>query len=416
MKITACKIVDNGMAQADAERLFDKLETFAQYGFNKSHATAYSIISYFTMWLRVRYPAEYFAACMSIVAEDKLPGLVKDAREAGIELLPPDINRSADTYVIPDDQHILAPFNAVKGVSDTTARRIMELRVNNRDWKVVKTKRNGEAVYGMDEDCPVKGRFDTVQEFEYAAAEPGSKVNVRVVESLKLVGALANIDPGAKPARHDSRRKDQMELLPGLIIDSVKADRVTDLSEKFLRTQIIELAQDYKTKCEDCSLAGAGHPTVRCKSKVKFMVIADCPTWQEEREDKLLVGDAADFVKAAMKDAGLNVAEGYYTTLVKAKKDGKFLSNEQINGCAKYIEREIELIKPSVIVALGSATIKRLLPGQKSPPSELVGQAIYDPKLDASIVCGLNPVQLVFTPEKAELLLATFQKVAEILE
>lgn len=415
--IDGCKAT-SGMEEGRAGSIFDKIEAFAGYGFNRSHAVEYSIISYWTMWLRVRYPAEYFAACMSIVKEDKLPGLVTDARECGIEVLPPDINLSSDKFTIPDDRHILAPFSAVTGISENTALRIVELREKNRDWKVVrvKKKRDGttEDVWGMDEESAVKGRFDSPQEFAMAAAQPGSKVNMRVVENLGLVGAFASIDPTAKPARHPDRRKDQTELMPGLIIDAVKADRSTDVQDKFLRAKIITLVQDYK-KCDGCSLAGEQHPVVRLKNNVKFMVVSDCPSWQEEKADKLLEGDAADYVKAAIKDAGLNVGDGYYTTLVKAKKSDKFLTNEQINGCRKYLERELELIKPPIIVALGSATIKHFLPGTKGGTAELAGKVVYDPKLDASIVCGINAQQAIFDPTKADVLAGIFEKVAEIL-
>jgi DNA polymerase-3 subunit alpha len=408
----------SGMSEGRAGALFDKIEAFAGYGFNRSHAVEYSIISVWTMWLRVRYPAEYFAACMSIVKEDKLPGLVNDARECGIEVLPPDINKSRERFTIPDDKHILAPFSAVKGISENTALRIVELRERNRNWKVVKIKkkRDGttEDVYGLDEESPVKGRFDSFEEFAICAGQPGSKVNAAAVANLDLVGAFANITPGSKPPRHPDRRKDQTELMPGLIIDAVKADRQTDVSDKFLRAKIITLAQEYK-KCEGCDLAGKPHPTIRCKSTVKFMVVTDSPTYDEERADQLLHGEAADYIKTAIKEAGLGVGDGYYTTLVKSRKpkDQKFLTNAQLNGCRKFIERELELIKPSVIVALGSNTIKHFIPGAK--PSELAGKAIYDAKLDATIICGLNPVQIVMDPTKIDVLLSTFEKVAEVL-
>jgi DNA polymerase-3 subunit alpha len=415
--IDGCATV-SGMSESRAGTLFDKIEAFASYGFNRSHAVEYSVVSIWTMWVRVHYPAEYFAACMSIVKDDKLPGLVKDARECGIEVLPPDINLSSDKFTIPDDAHILAPFSAVRGISENTALRIVELRERNRNWKVErqKKKRDGtvEDVWGLDDSSPVKGRFDSFEEFSLAASQPGSKVNMRVVENLNAVGAFANVEKGQKPARHPDRRRDQTEFMPGLIIDAVKADRATDVSDKFLRAKIISLAQEYKS-CKDCDLAGQPHPTIRCKSTVKYMVVTDCPTWQEEAKDQLLVGDAADFIKVAIKDAGLSVGEGYFTTLVKAKKSDKFLSNGQLNSCARFFDREVELIKPAVIVALGSAAIKRLLPGIKGSTAELAGKVVYDPKLDCSIVCGINAQQVNFDPSKADILSAVFEKVADIL-
>jgi len=396
----------SGMAAYESGELFDKIEAFAGYGFNKSHAVEYSVISYWTMWVRVRYPAEYFAACLSVVGDDKLTSLVNDARGYGIELLPPDINKSTEYFTIPDNKHLLMPFSKMKGCSDNAAKRIVELREAARELTF---DAKGKPVWGA-----VKGRFDTIEEFRTSAAQKGSKVNARVVDNLGLVGAYAAIDSTEKAARHPDRRKDQMELLPGLIVDSVKADRQTDVTEKFLRAKIIHVVQDYRT-CTGCDLHDQPHPTVRMKSTVKFMVVSDCPSWQEEKVGKLLEGDAAGYIKQAIKDAGLLPADGYYTTLVKAKKSEKFLTNAQINGCAKYLEREIELIKPAIIVALGSAAIKHFVPGLKGGTAELAGKVIYDPKLDASIVCGLNAQQITFDPTKGEVLMAVFEKVSEIL-
>jgi DNA polymerase-3 subunit alpha len=417
MEIKSIKILNDGLSARDAETLWEKTEANANYQFNRSHAVEYSLISYMTMWLRVHYPAEYFAACMSIVDEEKLPGLVKDARECGIEVSPPDINLSSYRYIIPNDKTILAPFSAVKGISENTARRIVELREGNGIWKVtrLKKKRDGttEDVWEMDTSV-IKGCFTTPQEFELAAASPGSKVNSKAVENLKRVGALALIDPGSPSPKHFSRRKDQMELMPGLIIDAVKADRTTDLSDKFLRSKVIHLIQDYK-KCSGCDLKESPHPTVRAKTNVRFMVISDCPTWQEEKKDKLLEGDAGACIKQAITKAGLSPADGYYTTLVKAKKTDKFLTNGQINGCSRWLNRELELIKPAVIVALGSASVKRFLPGLKGGTADMVGKPIFDSTLDATIVCGLNAQQVHFDPSKQEQLDAVFAQVAEIL-
>lgn len=381
---------DNGMAKYAASELFDKIAAFAGYGFNRSHAVEYSVISLWCMWVRVRYPAEYFAACLSVVGDDKLTSLVNEAREYGIEVLPPDINLSSDRFTIPDDKHLLAPFGKVMGCSDNTARRIVELR------------------------DAAGGKFTDMDHFLAVTTAKGSKVNSKVRDNMDKVGALVSLQPGAKPPRDPSRRKEQMELMPGLIVDSIKADRQTDVGNKFVRSKIIHLVQDYRA-CDGCDLAGQPHPAIRMKSTVKFMVVADCPSWQEEKANKLLEGEASEFIKAAIKDAGLSVSDGYFTTLVKAKKSDKFLTNAQINGCARHLEREIELIKPAIIVALGSASIKRFLPGLKGGSSEMAGKVVYDPKLDASIVCGINAQQLLFDPSKMSILQETFAKVADIL-
>ena len=388
--VNGCKS-HSGMDAGPAGELFDKIQAFAGYGFNKSHAVEYTVISVWTMWLRVNYPAEYFAACMSIVADDKLPGLVKDAREVGIEVLPPDVNLSSHKFEIPDSKHLLAPFSSVKGISENTARRIVELRGEQPGWK-----------------------WETGEDFKATAKTKGSKVNVRVVDALERVGALANITAGAKPPRDIDRRRDQIELMGPLILDAVKADRTTDVKDPFLRTRIIEIIRDYRN-CSACDLECGNHPAIRMKNTVKFMVVSDCPNWEEEKKDKLLEGEVGKFIKDAIKEAGLEVGDGYYTTLVKAKKNDKFLSGAQITACKPFLERELEAIKPPIIVCLGSATIKNFIPGHKGSVAPLLATSVFNAERDANIVCGLNPAQLVFSPEKYEDLVRTFKTVAEIL-
>jgi DNA polymerase-3 subunit alpha len=418
LKAVGVKPLNDGVSRFVAEDIWNRTEANAQYQFNRSHAVEYSVLSVWTAWLRVRYPAEYFAACLSIVDEDRQPELVKDARECGIEVLPPDINLSTEVFGIVDDRHILAPFSVVKGVSEATAKHIVALRATNRNWKPDngrgRKRESGEKKWIPDESQPIKGRFDTPEEFMRAAARVGSKVNVRVVENLCRVGACAGIDPSAKPARDVSRRRDQIELMPGIMIDAVKADRVTDAKDEALRAKLVAFVRDYKC-CEGCSLAGNLHPATRVGDAIRFMVVTDCPNWQEEREDRLLAGDGAKFVKTAIIKAGLRVRDGYYTTLVKAKKSEKTLTNEQINGCRQHLSRELELIRPAVIVALGRETVRHFLPGEKAGALELAGRAIYVPALDVTVVCGINPQQCFFDPEKKRVLLAAFRQVAEIV-
>lgn len=382
-----------GMPESQSGPLFDKIEKFAGYGFNKSHSVEYSIISYWTMWLRVNFPVEYFAATLTIQDDtDKLKAVVQDARDCDIEVMPPNLNLSTDKYVIQDDRTILAPFSALKGVSPKTAQRIVELR-DAQPLKIFSTKEDAKGTFGAK----------------------GSKVNVRVVENLEKVGAFVGIDPAEKSVRDFDRRKDQLELLPGLVIDVVKSSKMTNLGDSFIKGSVIRIVQDYKG-CADCSLKDKPHPDIRFPSgAVKFMVVTDGPSWQEEKDGKLLVGDPGAALRAAILDNGLSVTNGYYTTLVKARKTDKFYTNEQINGCSKFLEREIELVKPGVIVALGSAAIRYFLPAMKGGVSELGGKGFFDPKRDATIVCGINPAQVAFDTSKIEDLQETFAEVAKVI-
>lgn len=399
----------SGMPKDDADLLFDKIELFAGYAFNKSHSVEYSIISYWAMWLKVRYPQEFYAASMTIADDDeKLTALVLDAKSRKIEVLPPDINYSSSRIEIDADGRLYAPFQAVKGISSNVADNIMKVRAIRKEG--LKDEDGEWIIPPSDSDA-----FESSAEFEtyVTKAKLASKINKTHREKLVRVGAFARIDGDKIPARHPDRIKDQVELMPGFSVDAVKADRGVN-SEKLAQVKIIRMVEDMRT-CEDCSLKGGVHVFPRIGKTPKFMVVFDAPTFKEEASKRMFEGDNADILKSVLKEVGLTSNDGYYTSLVKSPKSDKMLSNEQINGCSKYLMKEIEILKPPVIVTLGAAATRFFAPGVKGSSIELAGKVIYRADLDASIVFGINPGQVIFDHSKARHLVDCFRQVAEIV-
>lgn len=381
----------SGLDAAVAGPLFDQIEKFAGYGFNKSHAVAYTLLSYMTMWVKVYYPEAFFAACLTILPDDRLSGLTKDALEHGIHVMPPDINHSSDRYEIGFDaarhQKVLyAPFQAIKGLSEKGAREIVAAR-----------ERLGRPF---------------ASKVEFAANVNRRLVNVRHRNSLDLVGAFASIEPGL-PARHPDRLRDQKELLPGIVNNNVKADRVIVIDGAVSR-ELVNIVEE-ASACSECPLGGLAHPQPILGKKPRIMIITDMPSWKEEEGGTLGKGDTAAFLKTALEANGFKMADIYQTTLIKARKPKEMeFENSMINGCSKFLSREIDLLKPPVIVALGSKTIRHLVPDVKGGWEELCGRSHYDAKRDCTIVFGLNPAQIVFDDSKQALLNKVFAQVAEI--
>ena len=94
--------VERGVDAAQAGQIFDLVDKFAGYGFNKSHAAAYALVAYQTAYLKANYPVEFLAASMaySIANTDKLNIFRQEIDRLGIKLLPPDINRSTETFAV----------------------------------------------------------------------------------------------------------------------------------------------------------------------------------------------------------------------------------------------------------------------------------------------------------------------------
>ena len=110
--------VDNGVEADRADAIFDLMEKFAGYGFNKSHAAAYAMVSYQTAWLKAHYPAEFMAATLSSDMEktDKVVAFLEEARALGLAVLPPDVNRSSWMFVAVDSRSVRYGLGALKGV------------------------------------------------------------------------------------------------------------------------------------------------------------------------------------------------------------------------------------------------------------------------------------------------------------
>jgi DNA polymerase-3 subunit alpha len=145
--------------------VFDLLEKFAGYGFNKSHAAAYSLVAYQTAWLKVHHPAEFMAAVLSsdMDSTDKVVMFLDEARAIGLDVLPPDVNASNYMFEAIDERTIRYGLGAVKGVGRGACEAIVEARVRD----------------GVYDDL-----LDFCQRVET------TKLNRRTLEALVSAGAL----------------------------------------------------------------------------------------------------------------------------------------------------------------------------------------------------------------------------------
>jgi DNA polymerase-3 subunit alpha len=159
----------NGIEPEKANEIFDLMEKFAGYGFNKSHAAAYALLAVQTAWLKAHYPAEFMAANMSIALDDtdKLKILVDDARAMGLKILPPDVNLGDWRFDPVDSQTIRYALGAIKGTGRAAIEGIVEAR----------------------------GAQGYASLMDFAARVDRTRINRRVLEALIRAGAFDSIDP-----------------------------------------------------------------------------------------------------------------------------------------------------------------------------------------------------------------------------
>ena len=125
-----------GIKESSAARIFDLIEKFAGYGFNKSHSAAYALLSYQTAWLKHYYPAEFMSAALSADMEhtDKVVILIREAKSMGLELRPPDINRGELRFSVAEDGSIIYGLGAIKGVGEKALEDVLKEREENGSY------------------------------------------------------------------------------------------------------------------------------------------------------------------------------------------------------------------------------------------------------------------------------------------
>ncbi|NRF15217.1 DNA polymerase III subunit alpha [Vibrio coralliilyticus] len=162
--------VKNGVDGELAMKIFDLVEKFAGYGFNKSHSAAYALVSYQTLWLKMHYPAEFMAAVMTADMDntEKVVGLVDECFRMKLKVLPPDINAGLYRFNVDENGAIVYGIGAIKGVGEGPIEAILEARNKGGHFKDL---------------------------FDFCARIDLKKVNKRVIEKLIYAGALDRLGP-----------------------------------------------------------------------------------------------------------------------------------------------------------------------------------------------------------------------------
>jgi len=160
----------NGVDPELAMKIFDLVEKFAGYGFNKSHSAAYALVSYQTLWMKAHFPAEFMAAVMSADMDntDKIVTLVDECENMKLKLIPPDVNSGLYKFNVNEQGHIVYGIGAIKGVGEGPIEAIIEAR------------NAGGAFYDL---------------FDFCARVDLKRLNRRVIEKLILSGAMDKLGP-----------------------------------------------------------------------------------------------------------------------------------------------------------------------------------------------------------------------------
>lgn len=213
------RCVERNIDRGIAEKIFNYIEKFAEYGFNRSHSAAYAMISYQTAYLKTNYPNEYFVSLLKSVSgnEDKEEVYIKEAERLGIKILPPDINKS-DTYFKLEDDNIRFGFSAIKNVGENASKDILKERE--------------------------KGDFKSF--YDFLSRCKSMRINKKVIEALIKSGAF------------DEFKEDRSTLLNEL--SSEERTRPTLFSDLPTKKRKVSKSKIYEWEKEAFGFYFRGHP------------------------------------------------------------------------------------------------------------------------------------------------------------
>ncbi|WP_163933010.1 DNA polymerase III subunit alpha [Paraferrimonas sp. SM1919] len=214
----------NGVDGDLAMKIFDLVEKFAGYGFNKSHSAAYALVSYQTLWMKQHYTPYFMAAVMSADMDntDKIVTLVDECERIGLKLLPPDVNKGIYRFNVDENGAIVYGIGAIKGVGEGPVDNILKAR----------------------DSKPFKDLFD------FCARVDLKKINKRVIEKLITAGAMDSLGP---------HRAAMMATLP----DAIKAASQHAAAEAGGQADLFGLLNEHD-------------------SEQQLQQFVDCPQWPEK--------------------------------------------------------------------------------------------------------------------------------------
>lgn len=343
--------VANGVDEESANKIYDEMEVFASYAFNKSHAAAYAFVTYQTAYLKAHYPAEFLAALLSSVigSDDKIVKYIKHLKDKGIELLTPDINESNDRFTVVNGK-IRYGLLAVKSLGANAVEEILDVR-----------KRKGKFV----------DFNDFISKMEYTA------LNKRGLENLIKSGAFDSFGYKRKELmesyseKMDAAQREKKQLVEGQInLFDMVSNQGAPPAPKVIKSTAAEYDMDelLMYEKEAMGLYISGHPLDKYENLTSRLVNFDSTMLMpSDEEDSQSVEEGKHIYIA-----GLVSAVKQYVTKSDKPATMAFVTLEDTYGVfeivvfAKLYESKGGLLKKDApLLIKGSVTMRNDAPSIK---------------------------------------------------
>lgn len=326
-----------------AIKIFDLVEKFAGYGFNKSHSAAYAVVSYQTAWLKTHYPSQFMAATMSSDMDktDKVVTFIEECREMKLTLMPPDVNSGEFMFTVNEQDHIIYGLGAIKGLGEGPVESIIDAR----------------------KDGPFKDLFD------FCARIDSRKVNKRALEALIRSGALDSIGPGGddlgysravlfaavgeavKAAEQATKNANAgMTDLFGELVPSVESSSDGDVYGDFRRCRAWSVKERLEGEKETLGLYLTGHPIDEYEGELQVLVPKRISQLQPERKTQQTIAGLVVGMRVMKNKRGENMA---FITL--DDRTGRI--DAAIFDSALFNEHREEIVRDALLVVDGEVSV-----------------------------------------------------------
>ena len=314
---------ERGVSPFSAKRIFDLIEKFAGYGFNKSHSAAYAMLSYQTAWLKCYYPSEFMSAALSADMEhtDKVVHLIDESKSMKLNILPPSINHGKSKFQVDPDGNIIYGLGAIKGVGDKALENIVDQRNQY-------------------------GQYQTLLNF--CERVDTSKVNRKTIESLICGGAFDCLAPNraqllsSLSATIDAAGQQEQNLSSGQndMFGLSSVDKIIDSS-----LSVEEWTPRKKLEMERISLGYylTGHPIDHHYGEMKNIITGSIAEISAETKKSIVIAGIVSDVRTFQNRKGETIAFGQI-------KDNTGVADISLYGQLYFSSREAISMNGIVII------------------------------------------------------------------
>jgi DNA polymerase-3 subunit alpha len=386
------------LSETQASMLWNELAAMGGYAFTKGHAVPYSMITYYCMWSKLNYPAEFICALLTCGTEDedKKNEYIAEAFRLGIEIRPPKIGISDPTLWIIRNGILYAPFTEIKGIGEKTAIAFQNIKEGQGFYESGKSKRKipDKFMKILDE---IKA-YDDVPVRDEEAEHISEYLSISIMKGV--MGRYAKL----------------YNLLSDVVTDTEFIDLVTNRENDLISGNISNLplnlmkpVKRFRNKdileCQDCELRKeCKAPVLPTIGNYNIMIIGESPGKFEDKQGRGFIHDSGDILWYELGLYG-HLREDFQITNVCKCYPGRTIKNptrKHVDRCRKWLDEELRSINPFVVLALGNANIKFFTDNDTGIINKS-GTTEWNEKYGCWVCFCLHPVSTIYASENKEL-------------